>query len=84
MSHTQLAVEGMTCDACVSAVRGALELPGVSQVDVSLETGVVDVTHAGGVTVDGMVGAIEDTGYEVRAAHAIVPVWPRTSASSSE
>ena len=83
MSRTQLSVDGMTCEACVSAVRRALELPGVSEVDVRLETGIVDVVHAGGVAVEAMVSAIERTGYEVREANAIVPIWPPGAQPSS-
>ncbi|HET7051321.1 MAG TPA: heavy metal-associated domain-containing protein [Solirubrobacteraceae bacterium] len=66
MTHTTLTVEGMTCEACMSAVRDALELPGVHLVDVSLDTGVVDVDHARSVSVEVIVGAVEETGYEVR------------------
>lgn len=58
----------MTCEACRKAVRGALELPGVRQVDVSLNTGIVDVAHAETVSAEVMVSAIEGTGYEVREA----------------
>jgi copper chaperone CopZ len=70
MTRATLTVDGMGCEACRTAVREALELPGVRQIDVSLETGIVDVTHAESVTVSVMVGAIEDTGYEVREAHS--------------
>jgi copper chaperone CopZ len=70
MTHTKLTVDGMSCEACRTAVREALELPGVRQIDVSLETGIVDVAHAESVTVEVMVGAVEDTGYEVREAHS--------------
>jgi copper chaperone CopZ len=70
MTHTRLLVDGMTCEACSTAVHEALRLPGVSQVDVSLETGVVDVAHAESVGVEVMVGAIEETGYEVREAQS--------------
>ncbi len=70
MSHTTLTVDGMTCDACRAAVQEALELPGVHQVDVSLETGLVDVAHAESVSVEVLTGAVENTGYEVREAHS--------------
>ena len=66
MIHTTLTVEGMTCAACMAAVREAVALPGVHRVDVSLDTGVVDVDHAPSVSVEVMVGAVQDTGYEVR------------------
>jgi copper chaperone CopZ len=70
MTHTKLTVGGMSCDGCRAAVREALELPGVRQVDVSLDTGMVDVAHTESVSVEVMVSAIEDTGYEVREAHS--------------
>jgi copper chaperone len=66
MTHTKLTVDGMTCEACRTAVSAALELPGVRQVDVSLDTGIVDVAHTEAVTVEAMLSAIQDTGYEVR------------------
>ncbi len=70
MTHTKLTVDGMTCEACRTAAREALELPGVRQIGVSLETGIVDVAHTESVSVEVMVNAIEDTGYEVREAHS--------------
>jgi copper chaperone len=70
MTHTTLTVDGMSCDACQTAVREALELPGVEQIGVSLDTGIVAVAHADSVTLEVMVSAIEDTGYEVREAHS--------------
>jgi copper chaperone CopZ len=70
MTHTTLTVDGMTCEACRTAVREVLEIPGVSQVGVSLDAGIVDVAHTEAVSVDVMVSAIEDMGYEVREAHS--------------
>jgi copper chaperone CopZ len=70
MTHTKLTIDSMSCESCSAAVREALELPGVRRVGVSLDTGIVDVGHADGVTVEAMVSAIEDTGYEVREAHS--------------
>jgi copper chaperone CopZ len=70
MTHTTLTVGGMTCEACRTAVREALELPGVHRVEVSLDTGIVGVAHAESVTVEALAEAVEDTGYEVREARA--------------
>jgi copper chaperone CopZ len=70
MTHTKLTVAGMGCEGCRTAVTRALELPGVRQVGVSLDTGIVDVAHTESVSVEVMVTAIEDTGYEVREAHS--------------
>jgi copper chaperone CopZ len=70
MTRTRLTVDGMSCEACRTAVGEALEVPGVRLVGVSLETGIVDVAHAASVTVEVMVGAIEDAGFEVREARS--------------
>ena len=70
MTYTRLTVAGMTCEACRTAVRDALELPGVGEVGVSLDDGIVDVAHTESVSVEVIVSAIEDTGYEVREAHS--------------
>jgi copper chaperone CopZ len=70
MTHTKLTVDGMSCESCRAAVTEALELPGVRQVGVSLDTGIVEVAHTDGVTVEAMVGAIRETGYEVRNAYS--------------
>ena len=69
--HTTLTVDGMSCEGCRAAVTEALELPGVREVGVSLDTGIVDVAHTDGVSVEAMVSAIEDTGYDVREAHSV-------------
>lgn len=68
MMHTTLMVQGMTCESCRAAVQSALQLPGVDQVDVDLETGTVEVVHAENVTVEVLAGAVEDTGYEIHEA----------------
>lgn len=60
----ELNIEGMTCDHCVNAVKGALEgVPGVESATVSL-----DEKHA---VVNGaiddpkpLIAAIEEEGYE--------------------
>ena len=68
MTRTTLMVAGMSCDACVDAVRAALEFPGVQAVEVSLQTGVVGVDHDRSISVDAIVAAVQDTGYEVPEA----------------
>lgn len=46
MSLTALNVSGMACGGCASKVKNALQdLEGVSKVDVTLETGLVNVEH---------------------------------------
>jgi len=62
-----LDVTGMTCGHCKSSVEGALkELDGVSNVDVNLDTGKVDVKYdEAKVSADAMREAVEDQGYDV-------------------
>lgn len=63
---TTLNVQGMTCAHCEAAVKGALEgLKGVTQVDVHLTSGKVDVTHESEVDVQALRDAVEDQGYDV-------------------
>lgn len=64
---TTIKVTGMTCGHCEAAVKGALEsLSGVTDVNVDLDTGKVDITYDDlKVTVDKMNEAIEDQGYDV-------------------
>lgn len=59
---TQLNVEGMTCEHCVKAVKGALErLPGVDRAEVDLAAGSATVEGAADVQV--MLRAVEEEGY---------------------
>jgi copper chaperone len=64
-----LNVQGMSCGHCKASVEGALQkLDGVSAADVNLEAGTVVVSYDEvNVTVDTMVEAIEDQGYDVTA-----------------
>ncbi|GAB4074008.1 copper chaperone CopZ [Barrientosiimonas marina] len=67
--QTTLNVQGMTCEHCESAVKGALEnLQGVQSAEVHLDTGKVDVTYDdAAVSIAAMHEAIEDQGYDVVA-----------------
>ena len=59
---TQLNVEGMTCEHCVKAVKGALErLPGVDRAEVDLDAGRATIEGAADVQV--MLRAVEEEGY---------------------
>jgi copper chaperone len=65
VSTRSLAVAGMTCDHCASAVRAEIsKLPGVTDVDVDVAAGTVRITG------DPLPGdtplreAIEEAGYE--------------------
>lgn len=66
MEKVTLDVKGMTCGHCVASVKGALKEVGVSDVNVDLATGKVDVNYdKDQVTIDQMKEAIEDQGYDV-------------------
>ena len=64
MAHyrTRLNIEGMTCDHCVTAVKGALErTPGVEKAEVDLGAGSAIVEGAADVQL--MLQAVESEGY---------------------
>ena len=64
MEQRTYIVEGMTCEHCVDAVRAEVSgLPGVSTVDIDLDTKLVQV--AGDDIDDAAVfAAVEEAGYE--------------------
>jgi copper chaperone len=65
VSTRSIAVSGMSCDHCASAVRAEIsKLPGVTRVDVDVAAGTVRVT---GDPMPGdapLRGAVEEAGYE--------------------
>lgn len=67
MEKTTLNVSGMTCGHCEKAVNDALTaVDGVSNVNVSLETGLVDVEYdEARVSVAQLKETVEDQGYDV-------------------
>ncbi len=61
----QIQVTGMNCQHCVSAVtKAAQRVPGVEQVEVSLESG--HATVIGEADPEGVVAAIEAEGYSAQ------------------
>ncbi len=64
---TELAVKGMTCNHCKMAVTNAVSgVPGVTGVDVDLDTGRVSVTHdKQEIALDEVKRVIKEAGYEV-------------------
>ncbi|WP_087973361.1 copper chaperone CopZ [Oceanobacillus rekensis] len=64
-----LNVQGMTCGHCKMSVEGALnELTGVTNTEVDLVTGKVDVTYdESKVTIEALSEAVEEQGYDVVA-----------------
>jgi copper chaperone CopZ len=65
LERATLAVRGMSCGHCVSAVRKALAaLPGVAEVEVTLEPPRAKVAYdPGKTTMEALVGATEAEGY---------------------
>lgn len=65
LQTVELAVEGMSCQHCVKAVKGSVAaLPGVASVDVSLERKRVTVGYdPAKVGLPEMKAAIEEAGY---------------------
>jgi copper chaperone len=61
-----ITVAGMTCGHCVNAVRAEISrLPGVTDVDVDLKTGTVQVTADPLPDADALSAAVDVAGYEV-------------------
>lgn len=68
MSTQTFTVTGMTCGHCVNSVTEEVsEIPGVTAVDVVLETGAVTVTAEGDVDADAVKAAVAAAGYTVTA-----------------
>ena len=67
MANSELTVPGMSCDACRSAIDGALsDLPGVTAVKVDLERKLVSIEHdEHQASIDQLVDAVTEQGYEV-------------------
>lgn len=63
--NREYAVDGMTCGHCVMAVTEEVELvPGVTGVDVDLESGRV-VVRGDGFSDEAIREAVDEAGYEV-------------------
>jgi copper chaperone CopZ len=64
-------VTGMTCGHCAQAVTGELTaLPGVDDVQVDVESGVVTVTSAAPLDTDQVRAAVDEAGYELTGTRA--------------
>lgn len=62
---TQLKIDGMTCGHCVAGVKSALEgVPGVQRADVTLEPGQATIEHAESTSVDALIEAVVEEGYQ--------------------
>ena len=69
VNATKLAIDGMTCAACTSAIEGAVKkLSGVQRIAVSLPLAKATVIHDSACTpVEDVVSAIESVGYGATA-----------------
>jgi copper chaperone len=66
MSPTVITVNGMTCGHCVSAVQKEIgSLPGVTAVEVELDTGTVRITADPAPGAAALRAAVDAAGYEV-------------------
>lgn len=66
MEQKTYTVTGMTCGHCVASVTEEVqEIPGVSDVDVVLETGAVTITSAEPLDDDAVRAAVEEAGYQL-------------------
>jgi copper chaperone len=69
METVTLGVQGMTCGGCVASVTRVLRaVPGVTEVNVTLQPGAAKVTFDPARTgVPALKAAVEDAGYDVPA-----------------
>jgi len=66
MTTQTFTVTGMTCQHCVASVTEELsELRGVTDVQVSLDTGRVEVSSESGLSREAATSAIGEAGYEI-------------------
>lgn len=66
-SEIRLNITGMTCGHCVAHTKKNLEaVPGVTEVDVTLEPGAAVVS--GDAQVDALIAAVKEAGYEAVVA----------------
>lgn len=62
---TTLNVAGMSCGSCVRHITSALQaVPGVSKVNVQLRAGIVQVQHGQTASLDELLEAVREAGYE--------------------
>jgi len=69
MSTATYTVKGMTCGHCVSSVKEEVgEVPGVTSVDVDLESGRLTVVSDAPIDEAKISGAVAEAGYELVSA----------------
>ncbi|TIC79417.1 cation transporter [Nocardioides sp. GY 10127] len=66
MSTSTFHVTGMTCQHCVASVTEEVsELPGVTDVAVTLDDGTLVITSAQPLDRDAVSGAVSEAGYQL-------------------
>lgn len=66
MISTEYNVQGMTCGHCAQAVTSEIKkLAGVSEVEVTVESGLVKVSSDSALDVDAVAAAVDEAGYEL-------------------
>lgn len=66
MTETTLSVPEIHCDHCKMSIEGAVKaLEGVASAEVSVEQATVSVGFDAPASIDGIISAIEDQGYDV-------------------
>ena len=66
MISTEYNVQGMTCGHCAQAVTTEIKkLTGVSDVEVTVESGTVKVSSDSTLNIDDVAAAVDEAGYEL-------------------
>ncbi len=66
MTETTLSVPEIHCDHCKMSIEGAVKaLDGVASAEVSVEKATVSVGFDAPASIEGIISAIEDQGYDV-------------------
>ena len=66
MNTTTLNVPDISCGHCKMSIEGAVsELSGIERVEVSIDDKTVDVAYGDEVSLDTIIEAIEEQGYDV-------------------
>ncbi len=66
MTETSLSVPDISCDHCKNSIEGAVNaLDGVTSAAVNVEEKTVSVGFDAPASIEGIIGAIEDQGYDV-------------------
>ncbi len=66
MTEQTIKIEGMTCGGCVAGVKGALDRVGVEKKEVEIGSATIHFDEEK-ISLDQIVEAIEDAGYDVIA-----------------